>query len=149
MEGRLLSRYLAIDLGTKRIGLAISDPLNIFATGLDTISRMPEENAINDIVSLCSNYKVKRIIIGLPKNMNGTEGFQSDDVKTFTEKLKSYVNIDITLQDERLTSVLAQRILHEQNISPSKHKGLIDKKAAELILQQYLDSASRKEDDND
>ena len=135
-----MSRFLALDVGMKRIGIAISDPLNIFSSGLETIKRLPEDKACESIKQICSNYKVQKIIVGLPINMNGSLGSQVDDVKAFVELLKQNLDIEISFQDERLTSVLAKRILIEQKVSPSRNKGLVDKKAAELILQQYLDS---------
>lgn len=146
MAIKLLKRLLALDVGTKRIGVAVSDPLNIFATGLETISRLPETNAIDAITKLCKQYNVDKIILGLPINMNGTEGEQVKDIYKFAEAIKTTINIDIVYQDERLSSILAQRILIEQNISPSRNKGKVDMKAAELILQQYIDTMSNRKD---
>ena len=146
MAIKLLKRLLALDIGTKRIGVAISDPLNIFSTGLETISRMPETKAIETITKLCNQYNVDKIILGLPINMNGTEGEQVKDVYKFAETIKTAINIDIIYQDERLSSILAQRILIEQNISPSRNRAKVDKKAAELILQQYIDTISNRKE---
>lgn len=135
-----MNRLLALDVGMKRIGVAMSDPLGIFAVGHPTINRLPEPKAIDSIKKLCIDYAVSKIIVGFPVKMNGKSGAQVEDVENFVEKLKQEVDTEIVFQDERLSSVLAQKILIEQNISPSRNKGLIDQKAAELILQQYLDS---------
>ncbi|MEW5819562.1 MAG: Holliday junction resolvase RuvX [Cyanobacteriota bacterium] len=134
-----MNRLLALDIGTKRIGVAVSDPLRMFSTGLPTINRKPENKAIEIIKAVCDEYNVEKIIVGLPINMNGSSGQQVEDVKEFVILLESEISAEIIFQDERLTSILAKRILIEQNISPSKNKGLVDKKAAALILQQYLD----------
>lgn len=138
----MADRILALDVGIKRIGVAISDPLGMFSIGLDTIKRMPDEKSIENINNICKDYNVVKLIVGLPLNLKGESGHQVKDVESYIEKLKKLIKIDIEYQDERLTSVLAKRILLEQKISPSKNKQLIDKKAAELILQQYLDFKS-------
>lgn len=134
-----MKRFLALDIGKKRIGIAVSDPFNNFSIGLNTISRNPLEKSISEIINLCQQYNVETIIAGLPLNLSGNKGIQVNDVNDFVDNIKKCSSIDIVFQDERLSSVMAQKILIEQNISPSKNKALIDKKAAELILQQYLD----------
>jgi len=138
-----LSRILALDIGTKRIGIAISDPLGMFSRGLPTITRKPEDKSIGQINSACAEYKVLKIIVGLPVNMNGTSGKQVDDVKEYVSKFTELIEAEIIYQDERLTSELAKEYLIEQNISPARNKELVDQKAAEIILQEYLDSNSR------
>jgi putative Holliday junction resolvase len=143
MENKLLNRLLALDIGVKRIGVAVSDPLNMFSIGLETINRKPHKDSISAIRSLCEQYSIKKIIAGLPLNLKGQKAFQAEDVQNYILELGQALEIEIITQDERLTSVMAQKILIEQNISPSKNKGLIDKKAAELILQQYLDSTNK------
>lgn len=135
-----MSRILALDVGKKRIGIAISDPLNMFSRGLPTIQRLPEDKAIEEIVNISHDNNVIKIIAGLPLNMNGTSGEQAEDVTEFMEKIKAKTDIEILFLDERLTSKLAKQILIAQNVSPSRNKGLVDKKAAEIILQNYLDS---------
>lgn len=132
------SRYLSLDIGTKRIGIAISDPLFIIAQPLRTISREPEKNSIEEIEKLCKEYNVSNIIAGLPKNMDGSLGFQAQNVKDYTKLLEENIQVTIIFEDERLTSVQAERILIEQNKKPSKNKPLIDMASAALILQQYL-----------
>ncbi|MEI8389958.1 MAG: Holliday junction resolvase RuvX [bacterium] len=136
-------RFLGLDIGTKRIGTAISDPLAITAQPLKVISRIPENKAIEEIKKICNEYNVETIVAGLPKNMDGTLGFQSEDVMAFVEKIKNKTGTEIKLEDERLTSKAAERFLIEQNKKPSKNRGLIDITSAILILQQYLDKRSR------
>ena len=136
-------RFLGLDIGTKRIGTAISDPLAITAQPLKVISRIPENKAVEEIKKICNEYNVETIVAGLPKNMDGTLGFQSEDVMAFVEKIKNKTGTEVKLEDERLTSKAAERFLIEQNKKPSKNRGLIDITSAILILQQYLDKRSR------
>lgn len=132
-------RYLALDVGTKRIGVAISDPLAIIAQPLKTISRSPEQQSIEEIEKLCKEYNVSAIVIGLPKNMDGSLGSQAQDVMRFTKKLEAKIKMAAIFEDERLSSVAAEQMLIEQNIKPSRNKSLIDMAAAAIILQSYLD----------
>ena len=136
-------RFLGLDIGTKRIGSAISDPLAITAQPLKVILRLPENKAIEEIKKICNEYNVETIIAGLPKNMDGTLGFQAEDVMGFVEKITAKIGIEVKLEDERLTSKAAERFLIEQNKKPSKNRGLIDITSAILILQQYLDKRSK------
>lgn len=134
-EGRLL----ALDIGTKRVGIAVSDPLFITAQPVNTVSRLPEQKCIEEITCLCNEYNVSKIIAGLPYNMDGSLGFQAEDIIKFSEQIKTKLNLDIIYEDERLTSEDAERILFEQGKKPSKNKALVDMVAAAIILQQYLD----------
>ena len=136
-------RFLGLDVGKKRIGSAISDPLAITAQPLKVIPRIPENKAIEEIKKICKDYNVEIIIVGLPKNMNGTLGFQAEDVQQFVQKIKTNVKLDVKLEDERLTSKMSENILIEQNKKPSRNKELVDITSAVLILQQYLDKRSR------
>ncbi|MFH0702644.1 MAG: Holliday junction resolvase RuvX [bacterium] len=139
-----LTRYLGLDVGTKRIGISISDPLFIIAQPLKTIFRHSEQQSIEEIENLCKEYNVSVIIIGLPKNMNGTLGPQAQDVQFYAELIKEKIKVDIVFEDERLTSKDAERILIEQNKKPSRNKELVDVVSAVLILQQYLDKRRQK-----
>lgn len=132
------SRILGLDIGTKRIGAAISDPLGISAQPLKMIPRKPEKDSINEIKKICEEYSVSLIIAGLPKNMDGTLGFQAEDVLSYLELIKNKISIKIKLEDERLTSKIAEKALVEQKKKPSRKKELIDISSAILILQQYL-----------
>ncbi len=133
------NRYLGLDIGTKRIGVSVSDILFIIAKPVEVILRKPEDAAIDKILALCSQYNVNKIIAGLPKNMNGTLGSQVEDVKQFSNLLKEKTEIEIVFEDERLTSKQAEMYLIAQNKKPSKNKGLIDMESAAIILQQHLD----------
>ena len=133
-------RILGLDVGEKRIGVAISDELGIIASGFDVIKR---ENDGKDIDSLCDivlKYKVNEIVVGFPKNMNGTIGPSGFAVKGFVEEFRRKSNVKIKLWDERLTTVAAERTLLEADMSRKKRRKVIDKLAAVLILQGYLDS---------
>lgn len=134
-EGRLLS----LDVGTKRVGIAVSDPLFITARPVNTIMRTPEQKCVEEISSLCKEYNVSKIVVGLPYNMDGSLGFQADDVQKFSELIKTKLNFDIIYEDERLTSEDAERILIQQGKKPSKNKAMVDMVAAAIILQQHLD----------
>lgn len=134
-----MERYLGLDIGDRTIGIAVSDPFFMMAQGVKTIRRTNEDEDIEDILNLIEEYNIIKIISGLPKNMNNTIGPQSEKVIAFVNKLKEKTDIEIIYQDERLTTVSAERILIEGNVSRKKRKGLIDKVAATYILQAYLD----------
>ena len=135
----ILNRVLGLDVGKKRIGIAISDPLLITAQPLKAISRMPENKAIQEIKDICSKYYVETIIIGLPKNMNGTIGEQAIDCQEFAEKIQQEFDINVIFEDERLTSKQAEFTLREQGKKYTKDKKLVDIVSSQIILQQYLD----------
>ncbi|MFW6275927.1 MAG: Holliday junction resolvase RuvX [bacterium] len=132
-------RILGLDIGTKRIGVALSDPLGITAQPLKVVNRKPENVSINEIKNICEKHGISVVVAGLPKNMDGTLGFQAEDVLSYLESLKNNISINVELEDERLTSKIAEKALIEQNKKPSKNKGLVDIASAILILQQYLD----------
>ncbi|OGH96978.1 MAG: hypothetical protein A2104_04490 [Candidatus Melainabacteria bacterium GWF2_32_7] len=132
------SRYIGLDVGTKRIGIAVSDPLFITSRPLKTIQRCPEDASIQEIKEICKEYNVSVIIVGLPKNMNGSLGSQAQDAMAYAKLLEENIQAKIILEDERLTSREAERILIQQNKKPSRNKALIDMEAAAIVLQQYL-----------
>lgn len=134
-----MNRFLGLDVGSKRIGVAISDPLFITGQPVKTISRTSDANAIEEIKEICKEYNVSAIVVGLPKNMNGSLGSQAIATQNFADLIKEQIGINIEFVDERLTSKEAERYLIEQNKKPSKNKGLIDMASAVIILQQYLD----------
>ncbi len=138
-------RILAIDLGKKRVGVAISDPFGHFAVGLDTLQRRKPDDLLPQLQKLCEQYQVGLLVLGLPKNMNGTEGFKAQESREFGAMLTHKLNLPIEFIDERLTSVIAHQTLREQGINSKKarSKGLVDETAAKLILQSYLDSPYR------
>ncbi len=135
-----MHKLMGLDVGTKRIGIALSDFLLLTAQPCETILREPEKEAIEKIAQLCAQNNVKKIIVGLPKNMNGTIGEQAHDCENFSNLLKLKMpECEIIFEDERLTSRQAENILALQGKKYTKNKGLVDLKSACIILQQYLD----------
>lgn len=137
-------RVLGLDIGDKTIGVAVSDPLGFTAQGVTTIRRKSKEKDIEELKKICEEYSVETIIAGLPKNMNGTLGPQSEKVLNFCEFIKEHLKLPIKMWDERLTTVAAQRVMLEADLSRSKRKKIVDKMAAMYILQGYLDSIAKK-----
>ena len=132
-------RVLALDYGKKRIGVAVSDPMGNFAIGLQTITVSPKTDLIAALQQLRRDYPIQRIVLGLPKHMDGREGPEAETVRELGQKISESLNIPVDYLDERLTSVIAQQTLREQGIQGSRNKGLIDQAAACRILQDYLD----------
>lgn len=137
-------RILALDVGEKRIGVALSDELGITAQGQPTIQVKSADDAITHVKSLLSKYNISRIIIGFPKNMNGTLGPKSEEISRFADILQAQTDITITLWDERLTTRMAEQSMLEGDLSRAKRKRRIDMISAQLILQSYLDSVQNK-----
>ena len=135
-------RILGIDFGKKRVGIAISDPLCMIAMPLETVERKKIEEGIKEILE---RFLVKRIIIGYPLRTNGKKGKRAEEVEKFAEKIKEKFNIEIELWDERYSTLQAERIMKEMNRKPSREKERVDRIAASLILQSYLDSLGEKE----
>ncbi|MBF0715611.1 Holliday junction resolvase RuvX [Gemelliphila palaticanis] len=136
-------RIMALDYGSKTIGVAISDALQITAQGIETLqtNEAIKDFKIKRIKELVKEYDVEQIIVGLPKNMDNSIGFRGEATLNFVEILKNKIkSVEITLQDERLTTMGAERVLLEADISRKKRKQVIDKMAAVLILQTYLDT---------
>ena len=136
-------RILGLDVGDRTIGIAISDPLGFTAQGVDTIRRKNIEYDIDEVRKYCEQYDCKTIVVGLPKNMNGSVGSQGEKVLLFCEELKKAVTCDIQMWDERLTTVAANSAMLEADISRSKRKQIVDKVASTYILQGYLDRISK------
>ncbi len=128
-------KIMALDIGTKRIGIALSDYLLMLANGHSYISRQPEDKAIENICKIAKENNVKKIIIGIPYNMDGTQGSQADDCKNFASKLSGF---ELAYEDERLTSDAAEENLRTKKIDFRKDKGLVDIESACIILEQYL-----------
>jgi len=135
-------RYLALDVGEKTIGLAVSDLLNITAQGLDTIFRQSYKKDFEALQKVIEKYDVNVLVIGMPRRLNGDIGIQGEKVKKFTEKLKRQIDIKIEFQDERMTTKMAENTLIQGNVSRKKRKKVIDKLAAVNILSVYLDKRS-------
>ena len=128
-------KVMALDIGTKRIGIAISDFLRVIATPHSTIPREPEQKAVEEILKLAKENHVKKIVVGVPINMDGTQGFQAQDCIDFSQKILGF---DIIYEDERLTSEEAEERLRSRRIDFRKNKGLVDMESASIILEQYL-----------
>ena len=138
-------RILGLDLGTKTLGVAISDNLGIIASKYDTITFESEnyDQAIEKLTPIVKEFKVTTVVLGLPKNMNNTYGYASERSFNFKEKLEKVLNLKVIFQDERLSSTEANNIMIKGDTSRKKRKKVVDSIAAVIILQSYLDK--RKE----
>jgi len=132
-------RILGLDIGSKTIGIAISDELGLTAQGLKTMKRTSMPNDLIEIQSIIEQFKVEKIVAGLPINMDGTLGRQAEIITQWIKELKKIIKLPVVTWDERLSTVEASRTLLEADLSRKKRKKVIDKLAAVLILQGYLD----------
>ncbi len=134
-------KKLGLDLGNKTLGIAISDEMNFLSRGLETFrfAEKEYESAINYVILLIKQYNIDVVVLGYPKNMDGTIGEQGQISEQFKESLEQKTNVKIVLWDERLTSRMANNMMIEQNLRAKKRKQDIDKMAAVIILQSYLD----------
>ena len=130
-----MHKIMALDIGTKRIGIALSDYLHVLANGHSCIQRKPEDKAIEQILKTAKENNVEKIVAGIPLNMDGTKGFQAKDCIDFVSKIEGY---EIIFEDERLTSNAAEENLKAKKINFKKDKGLVDIESACIILEQYL-----------
>lgn len=128
-----MGRILGVDWGLKRIGLALSDPTKLIASTLKNVA------SIKELLEVIAQYELEEIVIGLPYRMNGQIGLQADEVKHFALKVKEGTNVPVTLWDERLTTVQAERTMKEAGLSRKKRAKAIDPLAAAIMLQSYLD----------
>lgn len=126
---------MALDIGTKRIGIALSDYLLMLSNGHSYISREPETAALEQIYKIAKENNVQKIVVGLPLNMDGSKGFQAENCEEFASKIKGY---EVIFEDERLTSDTAEENLRNKKIDFKKDKGLVDIESACIILEQYL-----------
>lgn len=132
-------RIMSLDVGSRTIGIACSDALYLTAQGVETIRRTSLTADFDRIQKLIADYEVEELVIGLPRNMNGTKGERAEKTEEFAAKLQEVISIPVTWWDERLTTVMAERRLIEADVSRKKRKAVIDKMAAVVILQGYLD----------
>jgi putative Holliday junction resolvase len=132
-------RILGLDIGTKRIGVAVSDPLGITAQSVAVVECKGSEKDLERIASLVKEYKVTEIVVGVPYNMDGSEGPQAQQVRRFMAEITARVGLPVREWDERLSTVAAERVLLEADMSRAKRRKVIDKVAAVIILQGYLD----------
>ena len=133
-----MERFIGLDVGDRHIGVAVSDPLGITAQPVETYSRVGFGPDVRHFCELAERYGTKSFVCGLPRNMNGTEGFQAEKVRLFAEQIEK-AGYDIWFEDERLTTVIAEDALMEANMSREGRKRRVDMVAATLILQSFLD----------
>jgi len=136
---RPLGRVLGLDVGTRRIGVAVSDPLGITAQGLETLQRRNKRYDFEHLRRVIRDYDVKEIVVGLPLRMSGAEGTQSEKMRGFAEELRKKFGLPVHLWDERLTSAEANRFLRETELSIEKRGQAVDRMAAILILQSWME----------
>lgn len=138
---------MALDIGEKRIGVAVSDPLGITAQGLETYTRRvdDEQEDIRYLLALAEKYRPVRLLFGMPRNMDGSYGFQSERVRAFADAVAQHWQGGLEFYDERLTTAAAERTLLEADMSRAKRRKVVDKLAAVMILQGYLDSGRYRE----
>jgi putative holliday junction resolvase len=134
-----VGRVLGLDVGSRRIGVAVSDPLGITAQGLDTLQRTTKRRDFEHLQRVIQEYDVREIVVGLPLRMSGAEGIQSDKMQAFAEELRKRFRLPVHLWDERLTSVEANRLLREADLSIEKRGKAVDRMAAVLILQGWME----------
>ena len=132
-------RIMSLNVGSRTIGIACSDALLMTAQGIETIRRTSLEKDFNRLQELIAEYEVHELVVGMPKNMNGTKGERAEKTEEFVEKMKEVIDLPVTYWDERLSTVMAERQLIAADVSRKKRKSVIDKMAAVVILQGYLD----------
>lgn len=137
--GVIITRSLGLDIGDKRIGVALSDPDGILASPFTIIERRDEKQDIEDIVHIIDQHQVKQIIVGLPRSMDGSIGKQAEKVMAFVEHLNKHTQVPVEFRDERLTTVSARRLIQAARTKKARRGAKDDAVAAALILQGYLD----------
>ena len=142
-EHRTAGRILALDVGRRRIGLAVSDPLGLTAQGLETLQRTNNREDMAALASLAEQWEVALLLIGYPVNMSGEAGRQAEWVREFAERLGSETGLPVKLWDERLTTAEAERVLRQSGISIQKRARAVDRLAAVILLQSYLDAQAQ------
>ena len=139
-------RVLGLDVGSKRIGLAVSDPLGITAQGLETIRRQNKRLDLEELGKIIRQYSISEIVVGYPLRLSGAEGTQSEKMQRFAEDLRKKFGLPVHLWDERLTSSQANRLLREMELSIQKRAGAVDRMAAVLILQNWMEARESARD---
>lgn len=138
-----MDRLMGLDVGDKTIGVAVSDLLMITAQSVTTVKRTNIKNDILELKKIMSDYQVTKLIVGLPKMLNGTVGIQGEKVLAFVEKLEKEVSVPIELEDERFTTSISERMLIEADVKRKKRREVIDKLAAAQILSGYMQKKTR------
>jgi len=141
MGNKRSMRTMGLDIGSHTIGIAISDELGITAQGLKTLRRKSMEEDLKEIAAIVDQFEINEIVVGLPKNMNGTLGKQAEIVLHWIKTLNEKIQVPVVTWDERLSTVGASKVLLEADLSRRKRKKVIDKLAAVLILQGFLDQS--------
>jgi len=136
----LRTRVMGLDVGARRIGVAVSDPLGITAQGLDTIQRQNKRRDLEVLRKLLAQYQIQEVVVGLPLRLSGAEGTQSEKMRVFADDLRHHFGVTVHLWDERWTSTEANRLLRETNLSIEKRAKSVDRMAAILILQSWLEA---------
>jgi putative holliday junction resolvase len=132
-------RVLGLDVGSKRIGIAVSDPLGITAQGLETLQRQNKRLDFEKLEKLARDYSVAEVVVGFPLRMSGAEGIQAEKMHRFADELRERLQIPVHLWDERLTSAEANRLLRETEMSIQRRAQVVDQMAAVLILQSWME----------
>ncbi len=135
---------LSVDYGDKRTGIAVCDKFEMLASPVCVITEWNQNTLAQKIVDIANEKKAEQIVIGLPKNMDGSKGFRADACEELGDVIKSATSIPVTFWDERLTTVSAHRILSDNNIRGKKRKNVVDAVAADIILQDYIDSRKKR-----
>jgi putative Holliday junction resolvase len=148
MRDKKPMRIMGLDIGSRTIGVAISDELGMTAQGLKTIKRRSMEEDLKEISLIIAQFKIDKIVVGLPKNMDGTIGKQAGVIFQWIKAAKEKIYLPMVTWDERLSTVEASKILLEADLSRKKRKGVIDKLAAVLILQGYLNQNGKQNDES-
>ena len=138
--GKLQPRILGLDVGSKTIGMAVSDPLGITAQGLETIRRSSKRQDFKRLADIIRDYEVSEIVVGYPLRLSGAQGTQSEKIERFADELGRFSGLPVHLWDERLTTKQAERLLRDAELSIQKRGRAIDRVAAVLILQSWLDA---------
>ncbi len=136
-------RILALDIGRKRIGLAVSDPLGLTAQGLGVLERKGRESDLAHLVEVAREYKVQEILVGLPRHMDGRLGAQAEEILDLARALGQALGVPVATWDERLSTKEAERVLIAADLSRRRRRQVVDKLAAVLILQAYLDASKQ------
>jgi len=142
-------RVLGLDYGERRIGVAVSDELGWTASAVGTVERTGDDGEFRRIAEMAQQYQADVIVVGLPVNMDGTLGPGAEKCKAFAERLRQTLNMPVQLWDERLTTVTAERTLIEAGMGRSKRKRVVDRLAAAVMLQHYLDSRGKRGDEHE
>jgi putative holliday junction resolvase len=138
--GSQTSRILGLDVGSKRIGIAVSDLLGVTAQGLETLQRQNKRLDFEKLEKLARDYSIAEVVVGFPLRMSGAEGTQAEKMRRFADELRERLQIPVHLWDERLTSAEANRLLRETDMSIQRRGQVVDQMAAVLILQSWMES---------